>query len=74
MLEGLTALEPVEFHMLDATTPCGGLHVWPTGEMPHFAGEERGLALWREHQAALSGTMSWENEAAAFGYPRERVC
>jgi hypothetical protein len=55
MLEGLTVSESIEFHILDATTPYGGLHVWPTGELPHFASEERWLALWHKHQAALSG-------------------
>ena len=53
MLEGLTALESIEFHTLDATTPYGGLPVWPTGDMPRLASEERWLELWHKHQAAL---------------------
>ena len=56
MLEGLTALESVEFHMLDATTPYGGLHVWPTGALPRLASEERWLQLWHKHQAAVAVT------------------
>ena len=54
MLDGLTALESVEFHMLDATTPYGGLHVWPTDALPLLANEQRWLELWQKHQAAVA--------------------
>ena len=53
MLEGLTAMESVEFHMLDATTPYGGLHVWPSEELPQLTSEVRWQELWQKHQAAV---------------------
>jgi len=54
MLEGLTAIESVEFHMLDATTPYGGLHVWPSDELPQLASEVRWQELWQKHLAAVA--------------------
>jgi hypothetical protein len=53
MLEGLTVQESVEFHDLDATVPYGGLPVWPIDSMPWMKDEQRWLALWHKHQAAV---------------------
>jgi hypothetical protein len=54
MLEGLSAAESIEFHDIDASAPYGGLHVWPTHDMPIVAEEQRWLELWHKHQAAIA--------------------
>lgn len=54
ILDGLTALESVEFLLLDATVPFDGAPVWPSQEHRGTSSPElRWMELWEKHCNAL---------------------
>ena len=55
---GLTALEAVEFHLLDATVPFGGMLVWPSEDIQMCERECRWYELWQKHVDAVAENSS----------------